>query len=1066
MNAADWEKVKAIIEEAAKLPLAERASFVNGLCTGQPEISAEVGRLLPHYDQLEGFLSVPLPEQRSADGYDLPAGNAKLKPGDLLAGRFRIVTFLACGGMGEIYEAEDLLLRDRVALKTMRPDIAGDHRMIERFKREIQAAKSIAHPNVCRIHDLHVHPNSEPGSSDLWFLTMELLRGPTLAEELRGHGAMRVSEALPIVRQVASGLAAAHALGIVHRDLKPSNIMLVSQPDSGKRRAVLTDFGLARQPSSGLGAGPATESGQILGTPSYMAPEQLLGRQAGPASDVYSFGIVLFEMVTGHHPFAADTPFESAAKRLSDSAPSPCSLEPSLPISWDRAILRCLESDPARRFASAPEILETLDEDDAARVVPRKRRGRPWPRMASRAWPKRKLWAILSAAVVLAGIGALVVSKVLTPARSPAAVRWYEAGEGALRDGTYFRAMNMFERSIHEDAGFRLAHARLAEAAAELDYADVAKTEILRAFPPWRGLDGLSATDRLLLGAIQSTVTHDFAAAIPVYAEIEQRASGHEKAALALDLGRAKENNQDVDGALRSYLRSASLDRQYAAAFLRAGILYRRSSDYDNAKKYFDQAEELYRAESNAEGLTEVVYQRGAMLNKMGKGSLARPLLQEAFNMALHTSNDHQQVRTLLQLSNVSYMEGDTERGRKEAEQAVALARDKKIEALAVSGLVDLGSALYIKGAFGPAETYLRNALEMAARFDVARTQARASFALANLLLKQDRTEEGLRQAGDALKFYARSGYKIEAARTAIQIGRAFRQKGDFDTALKIFRDQIRASEQMGDRAGLPLGHDGAGSVLLKQERYPEALKEFEQSQAINREMNDAVGAGYTSLNRANAYWHMGMYEQARTAFGEAEKVNVKVLAAGIHQYGAEMALSQRDFEQARLHLRKLAESTSGTNLEAAAEGARIRALVETASGKPADGVRLAKNAVAAAGESGDPNLVARARLALALSFAQSSRWKEAWEIAVPLESEFKRREQVESQWLTCLLQARAGSGLKDRAGAQESAARASENLTMLETLWGADVYRSYCARPDVQEYRSQLERLIKLKRP
>jgi len=306
---------------------------------------------------LESPPTIPLPGEAGSR----TASPATFSSDELVAGRYKIVRFIGRGGMGEVYEANDLELRQRVALKTVRPEIALDQQAIERFKREIRIAREVTHPNVCRIFDLGHHRRA-PSGDEIAFLTMELLPGETLGERLRRTGRMSTAEALPLATQIAAGLAAAHAAGIVHRDLKPGNIILVpSQEGQQTTRAVVTDFGLAR---AGAAADRLTElstaSGGIAGTPAYMAPEQVESGKVTAASDIYSLGIVLYEIVTGALPFVGDTPLSTAVKRLKEVPPSPRSLVSDLDSKWDAAILRCLERDPADRFASAGDVVKAL----------------------------------------------------------------------------------------------------------------------------------------------------------------------------------------------------------------------------------------------------------------------------------------------------------------------------------------------------------------------------------------------------------------------------------------------------------------------------------------------------------------------------------------------------------------------------------------------------------------------------------------------------------------------------------------------------------------------------------
>jgi len=323
--------------------------------------------------------------------------SATFHAGDILSHRFRIVQFLAQGGMGEVYEAEDLELGRRVALKTIRPEIATEPRIIQRFKREITLSLKVTHPNVCRIFDLFHHRIEwGTGEAELSFLAMELLPGETLSSRLRAVGRMTSLEALPIVEQMAAGLAAAHHAGVVHRDFKSANVILVPADEDGHhesdgQRAVVTDFGLARSVEGGEGL--STGLGMV-GTSAYMAPEQVEGGEVTPAADIYALGVVLYEMVTGVKPFVGDSPLSTAVKRLKEAPASPRVHVPDLDPAWEAAILRCLEPVPENRFASAGDVVQALKGDGVAPA------GRPQRGLLLRP----ALAAGLAVLIVLAGL--------------------------------------------------------------------------------------------------------------------------------------------------------------------------------------------------------------------------------------------------------------------------------------------------------------------------------------------------------------------------------------------------------------------------------------------------------------------------------------------------------------------------------------------------------------------------------------------------------------------------------------------------------------------------------------
>jgi serine/threonine protein kinase len=285
------------------------------------------------------------------------------EPGELLLDRFRIRRLLARGGMGEVYDVDDAALGARVALKTLKPSVLAHPAALAQFRREVLLARRVTHPNVCRLFEFFIaRPD---GYSPLVFLTMELLEGPTLSEHVAREGKAS-DESLPLVRQMVAALAAAHREGVVHRDFKSSNVMLVRASD-GSRRVVVTDFGLACGVRPGEGGDLLPQDGMV-GSPLYMAPEQVTGGSVSPATDVYALGVVLYELVTATLPFVGDSLVAAALKRLQEAPEAPVLRRPGLSPRWNAAILRCLERDPERRFSRVEDVLAALG--DGPLIVP------------------------------------------------------------------------------------------------------------------------------------------------------------------------------------------------------------------------------------------------------------------------------------------------------------------------------------------------------------------------------------------------------------------------------------------------------------------------------------------------------------------------------------------------------------------------------------------------------------------------------------------------------------------------------------------------------------------------
>jgi len=350
-----WSRVKDLYEAALECTPALRDDYLRHN-EDDERVREEVLRLLAQGEQLGSFLSNS-PWLKKSSSLAFPQ---RLRIGEILTERFRVIRFIAAGGMGEVYEAEDLELRENVAIKTFRAHIIVQKDSLSRFKREVQLARKVTHPNVCRIFDLFRHkPQNGNAEEEIVFVAMELLRGKTLQEHIQELGRMSPEDALRLIRPMASALAAAHAAGIVHRDFKPGNVILVAA-NEGTLRPVVTDFGLAFESLvPDADARSSVGHGQ-WGTPAYMSPEQLEGRVATARSDIYALGVVIYEMVTGRKLFNGETPLsEVLTPPRETSLPRP-EFNSHLSTAWVSAIQRCLQRDPTQRFEGAESVAEAL----------------------------------------------------------------------------------------------------------------------------------------------------------------------------------------------------------------------------------------------------------------------------------------------------------------------------------------------------------------------------------------------------------------------------------------------------------------------------------------------------------------------------------------------------------------------------------------------------------------------------------------------------------------------------------------------------------------------------------
>lgn len=316
----------------------------------------------------------------------------------MIDGRYRVRNRLGSGGMADVYCAEDTQLGRMVALKLLYRRFAEDAEFVERFRREASSAAGLQHPNIVGVFDR--------GEWDgTYYIAMEYLRGHTLKQLVREHGAMPADLAVDITIQVLRAAKFAHKRGVVHRDIKPHNVILDEEG-----RAKVTDFGIAR-----AGASDMTETGSIMGTAQYLSPEQAQGQPVSPRSDLYSIGVMLYELLTGQVPFDAESPVTIALKHVSEPPVPPSQLNPEIPPALEAVVLRALEKDPALRFADADEFAAALLEARAQPTVVKEMRLEPYPMPGEpfEEAPERRsrwwLWLLLALLLAALAVGAYLL---------------------------------------------------------------------------------------------------------------------------------------------------------------------------------------------------------------------------------------------------------------------------------------------------------------------------------------------------------------------------------------------------------------------------------------------------------------------------------------------------------------------------------------------------------------------------------------------------------------------------------------------------------------------------------
>jgi tRNA A-37 threonylcarbamoyl transferase component Bud32 len=862
------------------------------------------------------------------------------RTGERVAGRYRVERVLGMGQSGDVYEVQDLELKLPIALKALRSERLGDPTALERFRREITLARRVSHPNVCRAFDLGTHHLERPrdGISEVYFLTMELAVGESLADRIEREGAMPTRAALPLARQMAAGLEAAHAAGVIHRDFKSANVLLAPSTDDRPPHVFITDFGLARLEEQ-VTRRSSTElplADVIIGSPAYMAPEQVRSREVSAAADQYAFGVVLYEMVTGVLPFEGDV-LATALQKLTQPVPPPSGHVPGLDPRWERVILRCLERDPARRHGSVAEAMTALESDQPP----------PLRRLRRRHW-----W-------LLTGLGALALVAVGIAFRPFLGARATRVASGAAAPAPRRTAVAVLGlTNLSEDA----ATAWVPKAVAEMLRSELAAGDSLRVVPAEtvgnmiRDLDldaaatlGGESLDRvrryvhadtIIAGASfvqgdkgQRTIRLDLRAQDVSSGEtlppVVSEGAEKDLVGLVVDAGSKLRQQLGAHALSQSQRREASsaLPAPAAAQLYAEGVDRLREGD---ALKARDLLEQAIAAQADyplahaalASAWSALGYDGKAVAEARRAFELSKDLplserlwIEGSYREAAGDSRRAAEVLATLWSLHPDHLDyglrlaaAQARSGRQDGALAVIASLrqlpppDRDDPRIDVAEAEAATSAAEFRRAAQAAGRAVEKSRTRGQRWLVARALLVQAWAQRNL----GETDAGAAAAAEARRLFDESGQPDGAARALTLLSTFHRDRGDIEGSRHLDQEALGVFRRIGNerQAALALNNLGKGLALsgdlaTARERLAEALE-------ICRRIEDEEGVARQTNNLAEVTLAAGDARTAATLYREAEAT---CRASGDRRICADVARGVADAELAQGHLGAAEES-------------------------------------------------------------------------------------------------------------------------------------------------------------
>ncbi|HXP10177.1 MAG TPA: tetratricopeptide repeat protein [Acidobacteriaceae bacterium] len=841
------------------------------------------------------------------------AGQHVLTSGQLLAQRYEVLSLLGEGGMGAVYKARDVELSRMVALKVIRPDLARNRAILDRFKQELILATQVTHRNVVRIYDL--------GEADgIKFITMEYVEGEDLAAILHKRGKLPPREAVALIEQVCRALEAAHAVGVIHRDLKPQNIMW----ETGTGRILVMDFGLAKT----LEGERMTQTGAMVGTMEYMSPEQALAGNLDQRSDIFSLGLIFYELLTGQTPFRADSALASLIKRTQERVVPVSELDKTVPPELSQIVSRCLERDVALRYQNASELLADLElwsGTGKSGII------------AARLKPGPRRWADENKRLI-GGAAALVVLLVVTlayflmrpksqtilevkqgapvvPARSLAILPFRNSSGDAKDDWIGSSVADMLSTDIGQSAHLHTVPTdRLHQVLTDLRVGPetAIDPDTLRRVAQFSNADVLVSGqyarfgDQIVIDATIRDLAHDQTVPVKAQALVKDLPTAIDSLAdsvrknLSLSANVVEElkaqsfkpNSTSVD-ALREYDAGSALmragkyvdalkhlqaatneDPQFALAFSKLADAQSELGFQSDAEQSSSRATDLAHNQKLPLAETYLINASNARIMKDNKKAL------EAYENLLKSSPGDVDVQ--YQLGDLYLQSGEYAKAR--AEFTDVLKSDpKNMKALWRLGVVD-----NLTGNPQAALDSLTRGSSLAIQVDNQEQQALILLSMGISYRLLNKPEEALRNYQDSIAINEKIGQKRGVAAALNEMGSVQRTSGKADAALASYNKALVLLRDIGEKDETANTLTNLGAVYQDLGKYDQALEVYKQALQIQRETGDQSYESQCLDNIAGVYLAMGDTDNAFTYSQQALQLREKLGVPGDIAYTLE----------------------------------------------------------------------------------------------------------------------------------------------------------------------------------